>query len=300
MWDFMVRNWLGLLILLALLAGMGVLFRFYARKMIDVMKRVYLGAILVFLYAPILVLVVFSFNATKTRGLWGGFSTRWYEALFQDRQIMQALYNTVLIAVIAAVVATVIGTAAAFGIHAMKSRAKKVVLSITNLPVMNPDIVTGISLMILFTFFFGILQKFGIKANLGFTTLLLAHITFNIPYVILSVLPKIRQLDANIFEAAQDLGATPFYAFTKVILPEVMPGIVTGAIFAFTLSLDDFVISFFTTGAGVDNLSILIFSEARKGIKPTMNALSTIMFAVVMLLLFFINRRDSESLGTNA
>ena len=265
--------------------------------MMKALKRLYLGLILLFLYAPIAVLIVFSFDESKSRGSWGGFSLKWYIQLFQNANIMRALQNTLLIAVISAIAATVIGTAAAFGINAMKGGMKKLVLNLTNLPVLNPDIVTGVSLMILYLFFIGILRALGVDASLGFTTMLLSHITFNIPYVILSVLPKIRQLDNRVYEAALDLGATPRVAFMKVILPEVMPGVVTGAIFAFTLSLDDFVISFFTTGAGVSNLSTLIFSEARRGINPQMNALSTIMFLVVMLLLFLINRRDAGSLS---
>jgi len=262
-------------------------------------KRIYLGLILLFLYAPIAVLIIFSFNESRSRGSWGGFSLKWYVELFNNSQIMTALYNTLLIAAISAVAATLIGTAAAFGINAMKSGPRKVVLNLTNLPVLNPDIVTGVSLMILYMFFINILRRAGFEnAGLGFTTMLLSHITFNIPYVILSVLPKIRQLDKRVYEAALDLGAPPFTAWMKVVLPEVLPGIVTGAIFAFTLSLDDFVISFFTTGAGVNNLSIIIYtSAAKRGINPQMNALSTIMFLAVMLLLFLINRRDSDSLS---
>ena len=264
-----------------------------------ILKRIYLGLILLFLYAPIAVLIVFSFGESKSRAAWGGFSLKWYVKLFENQQIMAALQNTLLIAVISAVAATLIGTAAAFGIHAMKGKTKRVVMGLTNLPVMNPDIVTGVSLLLLYTVIIGGLNKLGFQnARTGFVTLLLSHISFNIPYVILSVLPKLRQLDKHVFEAAQDLGATPFKAFMKVVLPEVMPGVTTGAIFAFTLSLDDFVISFFTTGPGVSNLSILIFSEARRGINPQMNALSTIIFVVVMLLLFLINRRDSESLAS--
>jgi len=262
------------------------------------LKRIYLGLILLFLYAPIAVLIVFSFDESKSRAAWSGFSLKWYVKLFENQQIMSALYNTLLIAVISAVVATIIGTAAAFGIHAMKGGARRIVMGITNLPVLNPDIVTGISLLLLYTVVISGLRALGFQgAGPGFVTLLLSHISFNIPYVILSVLPKLRQLDKHVFEAAQDLGAKPFEAFMKVVLPEVMPGIITGAIFAFTLSLDDFVISFFTTGPGVNNLSILIFSEARRGINPQMNALSTIIFAVVMLLLFLINRRDADSLA---
>lgn len=252
------------------------------------LKKLYLFVIFLFLYAPILVLMIFSFNKSKSRAVWGGFTLDWYSQLFKDKAIMEALYNTLLIAVISAVVATIIGTAAAIGINSLRKIPKKVVLNITNLPVLNPDIVTGVSLMILFVSFFNAIKG----GRLGFSTLLLAHITFNIPYVILSVLPKLRQLDKNLYEAALDLGATPFYAFFKVILPEIMPGIVSGAILAFTLSLDDFVVSFFTTGSGVSNLSIIVYSMARRGINPKINALSTIMFTVVLLLLYLINKRD--------
>jgi spermidine/putrescine transport system permease protein len=242
------------------------------------------------MYAPIAVLIVFSFNASKSRAHWGGFSLHWYAELFRDPNIMKALSNTLAIAVLSAVIATVIGTVAAVGVDALGWRVKKVILNLTNLPVMSPDIVTGVSLMILFIF---IIRLLGL-GGLGFTTLLLAHITFNVPYVILSVMPKLRQLDGNLYEAALDLGASPLYAFFKVILPEISPGIVTGAMLAFTLSVDDFVISFFTTGSGVSNLSILIFSMARRGVNPKINALSTIIFAVVLVLLYLINRQDSR------
>ena len=260
------------------------------------LKKVYLGLVLLFMYAPIAVLIIFSFNESRSRGHWGGFSLKWYEMLFQDQQIMRALYNTVLIALISSIAATVIGTAAAIGINAMKKLPRKIALTLNNIPVLNPDIVTGVSLMLLYLFFIGL---FG-RGNLGFKTLLLSHITFNIPYVTLSVLPKIRQLDPAVYEAAQDLGATPFQAFRKVVFPQLLPGIVTGAIFAFTLSLDDFVISFFTTGAGVSNLSIIIYSSAAKrGINPEINALSTLMFLAVLLLLLIINRRDARELKKN-
>ncbi len=262
------------------------------RKTTDVVKKIYLALMLIFLYAPIVVLIVFSFNESKSRGNWGGFSLKWYESLFHSNQIMEALQTTIIIAVTSSLIATVIGTAAALGINGMKKRSKKVILNITNIPVLNPDIVTGVSLMLLFLFFINAFKSLGL--GLGFNTLLLSHITFNIPYVILSVLPKVRQLDKNIYEAALDLGATPFTAFWKVIFPQLLPGIVTGAIFAFTLSLDDFVVSFFTTGAGVNTLSIIIYATAaKKGIYPEINALSTIMFAVIMLLMFLKNRRDA-------
>ncbi len=249
------------------------------------LKKGYIFLVYAFLYAPIVVLIIFSFNNSKSRAKWDGFTMKWYEQLFQDPQIMKALYYTVIIALLSALIATVIGTMAAIGIHNMGSFSKSLVMNFTYLPVMNPDIVTGISLMILFIF---------ANLRLGFLSMLLAHITFNIPYVILSVLPKLQQLNKHLFEAALDLGATPYYALRKVILPEIMPGIVTGALLAFTLSIDDFVISFFTTGSGVSNLSITVYSMARRGINPKINALSTLMFVSVLLLLLIVNKRTSK------
>ncbi len=250
------------------------------------LKRIYLIIIFVFLYAPVLTLIVFSFNDSKSRGHWGGFTLKWYGQLFKDRQVMSSLYNTIIIALLSALVATVAGTAAAVGIHNMKKVQKSFVMNLTYLPVVSPDIVTGISLMILFVF---------IRLDLGFTTLLLAHITFNIPYVVLSVLPKLKQLNKHMYEAALDLGAKPLYAFFRVILPEIMPGVVTGFLLAFTLSLDDFIISFFTTGSGVSTLSITIYSMARLGVSPKINALSALMFIVVLVLLLIVNKRSATN-----
>ena len=248
-------------------------------------KRSYLFLMFAFLYAPIIVLAIYSFNNSRSRGTWSGFTFKWYLQMLQDRQILSSLYNSLAIALLAAVVATVIGTVAAFGIHHMKNFSKATVMNLTYLPVLNPDIVTGISFMLLFIF---------IRLKLGFFTLLLAHITFNIPYVILSVLPKIKQLDKNLFEAALDLGATPIQAFWKIIFPEILPGVVTGLLLAFTLSLDDFVVSFFTTGSGVSTLSITIYSMARRGINPKINALSTLMFVCVLTLLIIVNMTMSR------
>jgi len=248
-------------------------------------KRIYSALIFLFLYAPIIVLIVFSFNAGKYSGNWEGFSFKWYRELVNDRSIMKALYYTVFIAVSSSIIATVIGTFAAFGIHHMRRVKKGLMMNVNNIPVLNPDIVTGVALMTLFGFF---------KMRFGVNTLLIAHITFNIPYVILSVLPKLKQLPTDALEAAMDLGATPWYAFRKVIFPEILPGIITGALIAFTLSVDDFVISFFTTGNGVTNLSIAIFAMARRGIKPVINALSTIMFGTVLGLLMIINARSGD------
>ncbi len=249
---------------------------------IKFIKRFYTFLIFLFLYAPIFTLVAFSFNESRSRGNWGGFTLRWYKELFYDSAIKSAFYYTIVIAVLAAVISTIIGTIAAIGIHNMGFLGKKVVLNLNYLPVLNPDIVTGVSLMTLFIFF---------KLELGFLSMLLAHITFCIPYVVLAVLPKLKQLNKHLSEAAMDLGATPFYAFRKVILPQIMPGIFTGALMAFTLSIDDFVVSFFTTGEGVSNLSITVYSMARRGINPKINALSTLMFLGVLALLLIINKR---------
>ncbi|WP_333783547.1 ABC transporter permease [Paraclostridium ghonii] len=215
---------------------------------------------------------------------WNGFTFKWYEQLIHNESIMNALYYTLLVAVISSIIATIVGTISAIGIHKMRGKRRKLILNINYLPVLNPDIVTAVSLMSLYAFF---------SLNFGFTTMLLSHIMFSIPYVILSVLPKIKQLPQNIEEAAMDLGATPMYALRKVILPQIKPGIISGFLIAFTMSIDDFVISFFNTGNGVSNLSIEIYGMARRGIKPEINALSTIMFAVVLILLLISNKKQS-------
>lgn len=251
-----------------------------------ILKRAYLAIILLFLYVPIAVLIFQSFNAGVSRAKWEGFSLRWYAQLFQSPNIMEALYVTVSIALLASMFSTLLGTMAAIGIHAMSKRPQGLMMTMTNIPMTMPDIVTGISLMLLFIF---------TKVERGYVTMLLAHITFNTPYVVLSVLPKIKEMNSFSYEAALDLGATPGYALRKVILPAIRPGVITGAILAFTLSLDDFTISYFTTSPLVQNLSTLIYSEARKGIKPTMNALSALMFVALLILLLVVNRRTAES-----
>ena len=253
--------------------------------MIKWLKKCYLGLVLVFLYVPILVLIVQSFNAGKSRAKWEGFSFRWYTELFQDERTLNALFVTLSIAVVAMIVSTILGTLAAIGIHAMKKRPQALMMTLTNLPNTMPDIVTGISLMLLFIF---------TKVERGYVTMLLAHITFDTPYVILSVLPKLKQMNRHTYEAALDLGATPMYALFHVIIPQCKQGIITGAMLAFTLSLDDFTISYFTTSPLVQNLSTLIYSQARKGIKPTMNALSALMFVVLLVLLLLVNKRTDE------
>jgi spermidine/putrescine transport system permease protein len=252
------------------------------------LKKIYLALMLVFMYAPIVILIVFSFNGSKSRAHWSGFTLSWYVELFRDPSILKALYNTLTIALLSSAAATVLGTAAAIGMDALGGKAKKILLAVTNIPVMSPDIVTGVSLMILYIFAF----KFFPALKLGYGTLLLSHVAFNTSYVILSVLPRLRNMDENLYEAALDLGASPLLGFFKVILPEIMPGVVTGAMLAFTMSLDDFVVSFFTTGSGVNNLSILIYSMARRGVNPKINALSALMFVVVLVLLYLVNRSD--------
>ncbi len=242
--------------------------------------------IFIFLYAPILALALFSFNDSKSMARWQGFTLKWYGKLLEDDRIMTALYYTILVAILSAVIATIIGTITAIGIHRMRNgKGKKLLLNINYLPILNPDVVTGVSLMTMFAF---------LSLQFGFFTMLLSHILFNIPYVILSVLPKLKQLPPNLEDAAMDLGATPMYALRKVILPQIKPGIISGLLIAFTMSIDDFVISFFTTGNGVSNLSIEIYSMARRGIKPEINALSTIMFVVVLILLLLSNRSSDK------
>ncbi|RKJ03662.1 ABC transporter permease [bacterium D16-54] len=248
----------------------------------------YLVLIMIFLYAPIATMMVLSFNSSKSRTQWGGFTLRWYTDMFASRNIMAALHNTLLIAFLSALIATVIGVAACIAINTMKPMHKAIVMGITNIPMLNADIVTGISLMLAFI-------AFGI--SLGFRTILIAHITFNIPYVILSVMPKLKQTNRSTYEAAMDLGAGPVYAFFKVVFPDILPGVLSGFLLAFTMSLDDFIITHFTKGAGINTLSTLIYSEVRRGIRPSMYALSTVIFLIVLTLLIFTNfvpRRKTE------
>ena len=252
-------------------------------------SHLYLCLIFLFLYLPIFVLIVYSFNdtATGSRSVWGGFTFKWYQKLFEDRLIMEALRNTLFIAVAASFFSTILGTCAAIGINSMKRRPRRVLMNITNFPMVNPEIVTGVSMMLLFV---AAVSAMGGR-SLGVASLLMAHITFCLPYVVLSVLPKLKQMDGNLYEAAQDLGCPPIKAFFKVVLPQITSGIVTGAIMAFTLSIDDFVISYFTSGT-TQTLPIYIYSMTRKRISPEINALSTLMFVVVLLLLLLINIRQ--------
>ncbi len=249
------------------------------------LSRVYNGIIFLFLYLPIVVLMVFSFNDSKNRAQWKGFTLDWYRDLFQNELILESLKVTLLVAVLAAVVATIIGTAAAVGIHGMNNRMKRTFLFVNNIPMVNPEIVSGVALMLMFVFVYratGLLQP-------GFSTLLIAHITFCIPYVVLQVMPKLRQMNRHMYEAALDLGCSPVSAFIRVVLPEIAPGIVTGALMAFTISLDDFVISYFNAGSTAQTLSVTIYSMTKKPITPEINALSTLMFGAVLLLLLLVN-----------
>lgn len=249
-------------------------------------ENIYLFLIFLFFYLPIAVLMVFSFNNSKSRGSWGGFSLRWYVEMFEDAQLMGALRTTLIVGIVSALLATIIGTAAAIGIRAFRKKSvRNIINNVTNIPMISSELVTGVSLMILFI---------ALNIPRGMFTMLLAHITFNIPYVMLSVTPKLAQLDDSMYEAAVDLGAKPLYAFFKVVMPEIMPGIVNALLISFTLSIDDFVISFFTTGNGVSNLSIYVYTMAKR-LNPKINALSTVMFLAVMLLLFVINKRSSKS-----
>lgn len=250
------------------------------------LQKTYLGIIFFLLYAPIITLVVLSFNNSKTRAKWGGFTGKWYVQLFQNEQIMSALYTTLIIAVLAAAIATILGTAAAIGIQAMRPRSKAITLGITNIPMLNGEIVMGISLMLLFI---------AGRVSLGFGTILMSHITFCVPYVVLNVLPKLKQTNRYTYEAALDLGASPLYAFFKVVFPDILPGVISGFLLAFTMSLDDFVITHFTKGPGIDTLSTKIYSEVRKGIKPEMYALSTLLFGTVLILLLLVNMNPDTS-----
>ncbi|MEG2958515.1 MAG: ABC transporter permease [Oscillospiraceae bacterium] len=254
-----------------------------------VLNRFFMLLVGLFLYAPIFVLIVFSFNATKSRTVWAGFTLDWYGKLFQNTRIMDALTTTLLVSVLAAIIATLLGTMAAIGFFSMKRRPRTLCMTVNNIPMTNADIITGVSLMLLFVFLGKILGF-----NQGFGTLLMAHITFDIPYVILSVLPKLRQLDPNIYEAAEDLGASGLYAFRKVILPEIAPGVINGMMIAFTMSIDDFVISYFTAGSQVSTLAMEVYSMARRKVSPEINALSTLMFLTVLTLLVIVNLRQMK------
>ena len=256
------------------------------------MAKIYTALIMLFLFAPILILIVFSFNEAKSLSVFSGFSLNWYKELFKDAETLNAVRNTVILAVSAAAVSTVMGTAAAVGMNKLRNKYIRATMDgVTNIPMVNPDIITGISLMLMFVF---VGRLFGAATSLSFWTMLISHITFCLPYVILQVLPKLQQMDKSLPEAAMDLGCTPLRAFFKVELPEIMPGIITGMIMAFTLSLDDFVISYFTTGNGFETLPIRIYNMTKKTVTPKMYALATIIFFVILALLILTNLVDND------
>ena len=256
-------------------------------------SKIYTALIMIFLFAPIAILLVFSFNASKSLSVFSGFSLNWYKELFKDTETLRIVRNTLILALSASVISTILGTAAAVGMNKLRNRALHATLeTVTNIPMINPDIITGISLMLMFVF---VGRLFGAATSLNFCTMLIAHITFCLPYVILQVLPKLRQMDRSLPEAAMDLGCTPLRAFFKATLPEIMPGIVTGLLMAFTLSLDDFVISYFTAGNGFQTLPIRIYNMTKKTVTPKMYALATIIFFVILTLLLISNTIDTDS-----
>ena len=270
-------------------------------------NRVLMALIFLFLYAPIFVLIVFSFNDSSSRTVWQGFTLRWYVELVQDRQIMSALSATLLVSLLSTVIATAAGTMAAVGFFSMKKRWRRPLLTVNSIPMTNADIVTGVSLCLLFVAFFAGWETFAQSVNaaqglirlptrlhMGFGTLLIAHITFNVPYVILNVLPKLRQMDKNLVDAAQDLGCTWMQAFWKVVLPEIKPGIVSGALIAFTMSVDDFVISYFTAGSATSTLAMVVYGMTKRRISPKINAISTLLFVTVLALLVIVNIREAR------
>ena len=269
-------------------------------------SRLMTGLIFLFLYAPIFVLIIFSFNNSKSRSVWAGFTLDWYDKLFHDQMILDALYTTLAVSVLAAVIATVAGTFAAIGFYNMKKRWRTPLMTVNNIPMVNAEIVTGVSLCLFFVAFFNLWGDFAHWVNgafglqlpaqlyLGFGTMLIAHITFNIPYVILSIMPKLRQMDKNLVDAAQDLGCTWMQAFWKVVVPEIKPGIINGLLIAFTMSVDDFVISYFTAGSSTANLAMRIYAMTKKRISPEVNAVSTLLFVTVLVLLVIINVREAR------
>ena len=270
-------------------------------------NRVLMALIFLFLYAPIFVLIVFSFNDSSSRTVWQGFTLRWYEELVRDRAITSALWTTLLVSLLATVIATAAGTMAAVGLFHMKKRWRRPLMTVNSIPMTNADIVTGVSLCLLFVAFFAGWETFAQSVNaaqglirlptrlhMGFGTLLIAHITFNIPYVILNVLPKLRQMDKNLVDAAQDLGCTWMQAFWKVVLPEIKPGIVSGALIAFTMSVDDFVISYFTAGSATSTLAMVVYGMTKRRISPKINAISSLLFVTVLALLVIVNVREAR------
>ena len=271
------------------------------------MSRVFTALVFLFLYAPIVLLIIFSFNKGNSNTVWTGFSLDWYKSLFHNRIIMRSVYTTLLVSLLATVIATFAGTFAAIGFYSLRRRHRAVLNTVNSIPMMNADIVTGVAMCLFFVAFFSLWGGFAVWFNsvqhivtlptrltLGFGTLLIAHVTFNIPYVILSVGPKLRQMDKNLVDAAQDLGCTWMQAFWKVILPEIKPGITSGALTAFTMSVDDFIISYFTAGSASSTLAMTIYGMTKKRVTPEINAISTLLFVTVLALLVVVNLREAQ------
>lgn len=250
-----------------------------------ILKNLYISLIYLFFYLPIIILIIYSFNATKSRVIWGGFSLKWYQELFQSKEVLMSFYNTILIGVLSTIMATIIGTIGAIGLFRAGGRVNKFFMELNYLPILNPDIVIAVSLVALYNF---------IKLDFGYLTIILSHVAFTTPYVVFNVMPRLSMMNPNLYEAALDLGSTRWEAFKYVILPEIKPGILSGALMAFTLSIDDFAVSFFTTGKGIQNISITVYSMARRGINPVINALSTLMFIIMIALVIVINVRKNK------
>ena len=251
----------------------------------NALKKLYLAVLLIFMYAPIITLIILSFNSSKSRARWGGFTLVWYQNLLSDEAVLSALINTLSIAILATIFSTIMGTVACIAMIGQSSRMRSLIMGVTNIPMINADIVTGISLMLLFRF---------LHLGSGFVTILLAHITFDIPFVMLSVIPRIKNMNFYVYEAALDLGATPVYAFYKTIMPDIWPGVMSGALMAFTMSIDDFIITYFTKGSGFETISTLIYNEVKRGIQPEIYALSAIIFVVVLALLMIVYRTPAK------
>lgn len=264
-----------------------------------ILSRIYLVFIFILLYAPIAVLIIFSFNSSRTRAKWGGWTLQWYVRMFQDRAIMDALGNTLIIAILSALISTILGLTACISLLKMKRTRRSMMLSLIDIPMLNAEIVTGICLMLIFIALGQFLSRWGYTVEFGFSTVLIGHITFNLPYTVLSIMPKLRQINVSTYEAALDLGASRWLAFRKVILPDIMSGVLSGFMLAFTLSLDDFVITHFTKGPGFDTISTKVYTEVRKGIKPEMYALSTLLFVSILVILLVFGRGQKKKVLTD-
>lgn len=256
-----------------------------------ILGSIYIVIVMLFLYLPIIALVVLSFNEAKSMAVFTGFSLKWYQELFQSKMLMYAVVNTFSIAIISSIVATIIGTMSVLGLSSMRKKNRDLILAANNIPMLNADIVTGLSLMLCFII---------LHIPLGYCTILFAHITFSIPYVVLSIRPRLNRNTDRLFEAALDLGASRGYAFRKVVLPELKPGILSGFLLAFTMSVDDFIITYFNRGAGINTISTVIYSQVKVGIRPSLFALSTIIFLVAFVALIIVNKNaDRKEVAFN-